>query len=174
MISFFAITVFAAAGLCSAGAVPRQASITCTFKAYEVQECEPSSTSPTTFLQINEIRSSDQQILVDVRAQRPMNAFNSYQRLNRNEPWDVASLGMENGGSTLVISLNGLNDTMEFVYGAAMWTEDNGVSEAKEGNAGCVVGEWYDVVGPATNWGCSARAREARIASRVSVAGSGK
>ncbi|OAG02139.1 uncharacterized protein CC84DRAFT_1220497 [Paraphaeosphaeria sporulosa] len=122
----------------------------CTFTVSQVQVCTPDSTSPAlaNYLQINTLYSpynADAAEVDNVRHQRPMQEFNSYQRLLADQPWDVARV--EGDSRTLTI-IEGEDGDLRMSYGGAGWTED---SRAGDGQAGwCEEAEWYE----AEDWSC--------------------
>lgn len=74
-----------------------------------------------------------------------MAAFNSYQRLLGDQPWDVASV--EGDSRTLTIT-EGEEGDLRMSYGGAEWTEESRVADGAPG--WCEEAEWYE----AEDWSC--------------------
>lgn len=155
-----ALFAAAVAGLCCTAQSPisdstalRRSTILetmCTFRASEIQLCDARSASPVTYLQIDRILAADDSVLVDVRAQRPIQAGNSYERLERNSAWEVAKV---TNGELLTITVDETDDGLRFAYESVQWTERDGLAESEErGNNGwCEEVEW---LGSGEEWSC--------------------
>ncbi|KAF2440163.1 hypothetical protein P171DRAFT_476486 [Karstenula rhodostoma CBS 690.94] len=122
----------------------------CTFTVSQVQVCTPASTSPplANYLQINTLYTpyrADAAEVDNIRHQRPMAAFNSYQHLLADQPWGVASV--EGDSRTLTI-VEGDEGELRMKYGGAEWTDE---SRGGDGAAGwCEEAEWVE----ADDWSC--------------------
>lgn len=97
------------------------------------------------YLQVNKVFAADGGVAVDVAALRPRQSYNSYQKLEPREVFEVAKL--ETGEKLTVELSDSLG--LKFVYGEWEWSLRDEVAE--EEKAWCEVGEWS---GDDEDWTC--------------------
>jgi hypothetical protein len=114
----------------------------CTFRAYEIQVCKATAgllpPSTTAYLQINKVFAADGSVAVDVAALRPRQSYNSYQKLDPDEIYEVAMLENDERLTAVLSESEGL----KFAYGMREWSVKDEVAE--KGSAWCQVREWTD------------------------------
>ncbi|KAF1980434.1 hypothetical protein BU23DRAFT_548584 [Bimuria novae-zelandiae CBS 107.79] len=95
----------------------------------QVQQCNSISGELANYLQINTLYAPDSTIAADLRYQRPIVEYNSYQRLFAEKSWDVASL--KDDSRTLTI-IEGEEGDLRMSYGGK-WTEKTRAEDEETG-----------------------------------------
>jgi hypothetical protein len=113
----------------------------CTFRVYEVQTCNapvaPALLPPSiaTYIRVDKVLAGDGSVAVDVAAKRPRQQGNSYQKLEPEEQFKLASF---KDGEVLEVAMG--SQGVEFSFGKFEWGVWNGIVE--EGKAWCEAGGW--------------------------------